>query len=333
MFAQWTHVPENRFQRQLGRRHNPGFTLVEMLVSIAVIGLLMALLLPAVQMARESARRSQCRNNLKQLSLAVHNHEETFRVYPSDGWGWKWIGDPNRGTGVNQPGGWIYQILPFIERSDLRQIGQGASDPTLRFDLAQLAQSKLKLARCPSRPSADLCPRDPLIIWVNAELTSTLSRSDYAGNGGDFFPGIAEGPSSLAEGDSSTYSWPDMTKVTGVFYQRSAIRQAEITDGTTNTYMLGEKHVAIPFYQTYGDNGYDQSIASGDDWDLIRWTADAPLPDDKTVLPEILGSAHSGGFHMAFCDGSVRTISYSIDSTVHRQLGNRKDGAPSSGNY
>ena len=69
---------------------------------------------------------------------------------------------------------------------------------------------------------------------------------------------------------------PDMSLVTGVLYQRSRIRIADICDGLTNTYLLGEKYVATPFYQSFGDPGYDQSIVSGDDWDLIRWTADPP---------------------------------------------------------
>jgi prepilin-type N-terminal cleavage/methylation domain-containing protein len=162
-----------------------GFTIIELLVCIAVIGILMALLLPAVQMARESARRVQCRNNLKQLSLAVIQHEATFNVYPSNGWGYLWMSDPDRGTGVKQPGGWIYQILPYVERSDLQNVGKGLPDSLKRLELATLSSMTLPTVRCPTRPAPAACPRDPLIVWRNAELASHLSRTDYVGNAGD----------------------------------------------------------------------------------------------------------------------------------------------------
>src|SRR5580698_7987617 len=100
-----------------------GFTLVELLVVIAIIGLLIALLLPAVQAAREAARRSQCVNNLKQMSLAWNNHVAATRFMPTGGWGWTWTGDADRGFGLSQPGGWTYNILPFMEESNLHDMG------------------------------------------------------------------------------------------------------------------------------------------------------------------------------------------------------------------
>ena len=97
------------------RRRN-GFTLVELLVVIAIIGVLVALLLPAIQAAREAARRTQCINNLKQLALGCQNHHDTHGHFPTGGWGWYWVGDPDRGFGKEQPGGWAYNLLPFFEQ-------------------------------------------------------------------------------------------------------------------------------------------------------------------------------------------------------------------------
>ena len=97
------------------RQRFAAFTLVELLVVIAIIGILIALLLPAVQAAREAARRMQCTNNLKHMALAALNHENTVKHFPSGGWGFNWVGDPDRGFDRGQPGGFFYNILPFME--------------------------------------------------------------------------------------------------------------------------------------------------------------------------------------------------------------------------
>src|SRR3954462_10719150 len=106
------------------RARESGFTLVELLVVIAIIGILVALLLPAVQAAREAARRNQCKNNLKQLSLACLLHVDTQKYLPSGGWNDRYTADLNRGYGAKQPGSWYYNILTYIEEQALRDLGK-----------------------------------------------------------------------------------------------------------------------------------------------------------------------------------------------------------------
>ena len=102
-----------------------GFTLVELLVVITIIGILIALLLPAVQAAREAARRVQCSNHLKQLALGAVNHESANGYLPTGGWGNLWVGDADRGFGAPQPGAWTFNVLPFIEMQELHDLGMG----------------------------------------------------------------------------------------------------------------------------------------------------------------------------------------------------------------
>ena len=107
------------------KKISSGFTIVELLVVITIMGILIALLLPAVLTAREAARPVQCKNNVRQVGLAAVHHLDSHRFYPSGGWRWNWVGDPDRGFGSRQPGGWLYSMLPFIEQKDVWRMGAG----------------------------------------------------------------------------------------------------------------------------------------------------------------------------------------------------------------
>lgn len=313
------------------RRSRGALTLPELVVVIAIIGILVAITVPAVQQARETARMAQCRNNLRQLGLAMHIHEAAHTRFPSNGWGYLWIGDPDRGTDRHQPGGWIYNILPFVGQPTLRQVGAGLRKPEKSAALKDLMEVALPVVKCPSRPGGSLSPAGPLFNPFNANRATALAKTDYAVNEGDYPSGTGTGPQTLEMGDDPGYAWTETKRVTGIFYQRSETRISEIRDGASNTFMLGEKYVNRSEYSGTGDPGYDQSLYSGVDLDLSRWTIDPPAQDaDELGLEPArrFGSAHVGGCHLVLCDGSVRLISYMINRDVHRQLGNRHDGRP-----
>ena len=120
-------MPRATLRTKTVKNRYPGFTLVELLVVITIIGILIALLLPAVQAAREAARQMQCKNNLKQLALGCLQHEQAQGFLPTGGWGCGWVGDPDRGFDRQQPGGWHFNILPYIEQQALHDLGIGGN--------------------------------------------------------------------------------------------------------------------------------------------------------------------------------------------------------------
>jgi prepilin-type N-terminal cleavage/methylation domain-containing protein/prepilin-type processing-associated H-X9-DG protein len=324
-----------------------GFTLVEVLVVVAIIGIMIALLLPALQIAREAARRTECRNHLKQMSLGVLAHESMHRTLPSAGWGFSWIGDPDRGVGLEQPGGWFYIILPLIEQKALLDIGKNLEGGSPDREspkgqaLKQLLATPVPIYPCPTRRPAQPFPNG--IAPYNCEISPVAGKIDYAGNGGDnniIDSTQAYQPRRFDQGDDPEY-WKKFPAQTGGCGAHSQLKTAKIRDGMTNTYLMGEKYLMPESYYANGtDLGDNHSAYTGLNWDNVRTSSKAPAGSPLAYQPPQqdtsgfynfwkFGSAHVGSFNMAYCDGSVHNVNYSIDVETYRKNCNRADGAVS----
>lgn len=322
----------SRFEGHHVMARRLGFSLVELLVVLAILGILLALLMPSIQFARELARRSSCQNNLKQLGLAARQCVDTTQYFPTGGWGHGWSGEPTRGNGARQPGGWIYNLLPYIEKRSLYEMAGGD-----RLESAgRLAATPIDILNCPTRRSAIRSPY-PVYPGVgiypayNAKLGDFVARADYAISCGDVGVnnlGPAGGPSSLTAGDS-TYKWVSNRNYTGVSFFRSEIGLTHVeADGTTNTYLIGEKYLNPEMYATGADPSDYGHMYAGFARETVRMArVDCPPAMDRLPVSNTLrfGSAHSGGCYFVFCDGSVRLVAYSITPEIHRRLGNRSD--------
>ena len=314
-----------------GEGFRRAFTLVELLVVIAIIGILVALLLPAIQAAREAARRSQCQNNLKQIGIGFLNHESTHKIYPSGGWGWRWSGDPDAGTGEAQPGGWAFQSLPYLEEQGLLLVGSGLPVATKKVQLANQKKTPVPMFYCPSRRPA-IPTYGPEDSW-NADTPpgGYVGKIDYAGNGGSRHPGVSH-PGVIPGDDSISWErgpeqitcvdvYPkdppctfseatDEPKVkkwfNGVVLPRFPVSIKQVTDGTSKTIMVGEKYL---WERHYGiaeaqncciDNN---SAYSGYDRDNIRYAStivDAHMPynprnDKELPYPDLPLSGQDTG--------------------------------------
>jgi prepilin-type N-terminal cleavage/methylation domain-containing protein len=297
-----------------------GFTLVELLVVIAIIGILVALLLPAIQVAREAARRSQCVNNLKQMSLAFSLHENTYRNYPDGGenqWNRRMVvkgSNPQKPTVAPfQTWGWPYQILPFVEEEAVWAL----------FPDSKAYGTPVSLYFCPTRGA-------PRVIDING-AGDLRAMIDYAGNAGttENLSGFGMMGNGL---DAPIVRRPDPTKK-----DRSGpvSPDKDILDGTSKTLLLGEKCLNVGIlYQVKVDD--DSGYVDGWDWDNMRWGYIPPAPDwsagegdPLNVDPpthSAFGSSHPGLFNAALCDGSVTSISYNVDLKVFKLASSRNDG-------
>ncbi len=346
------------FVKRPNLRTSPrGFTLVELLVVIAIIGVLVALLLPAVQAAREAARRMHCQNNLKQIGLASLLHEDTHKFFPSGGWSREWSADTNRGFGKDQPGSWLYSILPYIEQQALHDLGQGQAYTTASFKEAGklLHETPVGTFYCPSRRATTIYRHAITHSCFNCAYlkgsrgnsgVAEVIKTDYAANAGDGIKNSGDPPfrkpSNYTAAES--YDWTDTedpaksSYCTGVVYYRSEIGFKNITDGSSNTYLVGEKYINSDAYDySVTDFGENQSAYNGFEWDNTRLSHyNSANPNDETYVPQPdqpgvsqyhkYGSAHPGGFHVVMCDGAVKAVSYDVDLLLHSYLGSRFDG-------
>ena len=335
-------------KKQLKSGKSPGFTLIELLVVIAIIAILISLLLPAVQQAREAARRTQCRNNLKQIGLALHNYHDAHNTFP-----WGLYADDTFGWGV--------YILPFLDNGDVYD-ALSPGDPTVWTiidsdpgDDDASHQTRGMIPDCANGPAAIrqqlpafICPS---VIWAlnNAPAASSCGVSDYCGNRGS--GNMTDGIGDDDRGNTHGMLGQLLDKNANVGGE-GIVKIRDVTDGTSNTIFVGEVR------NHDDDTGNPAATINDDDlpnaggkrsfwagvsggfggrlWDKhIRMTN---TEHSINQLPKGLnptgpkdgdwsfGSFHPGGAQFAFGDGSVHLLSEMMAGSVYERLGCRDDG-------
>ena len=305
------------------RRHRfaSGFTLVELLVVIAIIGILVALLLPAVQAAREASRRSQCTNNLKQVALAMHNYHDTYKLFPPGQY--NRLGQNSVGT-TNFRQCWMQSLLPFLEQQPLFDaIQTGHSAGAFTFQIAGARELIIESLACPTDPNS------PKNVTAGAASATASNNQGFNGNyvacaGSTVFGNNGQGDN-----------------LNGLFYCLSRTKMASAVDGTSNTLFFSEILV-IPdtnvhdlrgrYHNTWQGNNlfstlYPPNTTVGD---RSSYCIDTPLGDapcqglGTTNLVQSARSQHPGGVNVALADGSVRTVTQGVDILVWQAAGTRQ---------
>jgi prepilin-type N-terminal cleavage/methylation domain-containing protein len=319
------------------RGHLRAFTLVELLVVVAIISILMALLLPAVQGTREGARRTQCANNLKQIGLAQIEYERTRNQYATK------TGAYNQ-VGLDKSPPWIVALLPYMEQTALFELWArvsgyrpGATAPTGTAVL-ELFRSPIAIFNCPTRRPAQPYPMAQKMSFTLAgNLIDKSARSDYAINGGS-----AGSPTESFANPTITFPgiWDGkVTKdATGKqIITMKTVRRKDVTDGLSKTYLVGEKTIPSQEYETgkfWGDAG---SIYTAPIGDAVRFVEKEPtrdvamqrgrnaqvVQDENCMSCHCYGSAHPNTWNAVFCDGSVRMLGYNMSFSTHKAFSTR----------
>src|SRR5262245_30533149 len=313
------------------------FTLVELLVVIAIIGVLVALLLPAVQAAREAARRNQCANNLKQLGLGAQNFVDNKGFLPPNRLG----NVPNTAPTTTAWLTWAVVMLPYIEQQTYYQLWDETQ--TYAWHPESTTRRAVPTYFCPSR-------RKPNAAFSTNEADGGKSGglSDYAacaGNGNNDGVGANGVPNAEANGAMIGARWEADPTFTRLLKWQGLVRMASITDGTSNTLLMGEKHVRWlnaagtarfvwgtaddrTVYSMNNANNFRRFAGLGGDGVAYSLAAFVDSASVQAVDNRKFGSRHPTVCQFVFCDGSVRPLQNNINLDILTRLGNREDGLP-----
>ena len=297
-------------------RTRRGFTLVELLVVIAIIGILVALLLPAIQMARESARRSSCSNNMKQIGLGLHMYHDTFGRLPA---GWM-ARDPDGHRAedwLGQPGwGWAAAILPYVEQGAISEGFIHYELPITEHENEKARETIIKLYRCPSDigddtfvlEACDLHDHDTLAPNGHEHDEYVLATANYVGVFG------IHDPHDVYEGGQ---------RADGTFIHNRQFGFRDFLDGTTETLIVGERSSKLS-YSTWVGSIHDGEHSPARVVGVSKFPPNSDYSEEAAV--HNFSSLHPAGTQFVAADGSVKLIAESIDSRVYHALCTRAGG-------